>query len=101
MTTYCISSFEFEERIEWYRSRTWDAGNLDDPRCESRGAYKLHGSTFVKPHCVLPAAHQGDHLGPDGAAWRGQTQSIKVRVRIDGDDRPSKMLGELGEYEED
>lgn len=59
-----------KEQIERHRSRMWGVSNLDNPRCESRGAYKLHGSTFVKPHCVLPAGHQGDHLGQDGGAWR-------------------------------
>lgn len=78
MTTCCISSLDtqipqimtkqVQERIEWYRSRT--SNNLDDPRCESRGPYKLHGHTFIKPRCVLPAGHQGDHLGQDDAEWR-------------------------------
>lgn len=71
-----------KEQIERYRSRTWGAGNLDDPRCESRGAYKLHGSAFVKPHCVLPAAHQGDHLGQDGAAWRTPRLMTPTQLQI-------------------
>lgn len=64
-----ITKKQVEERIEWYRSRTLN--NLDDPRCESRGPYKLHGRTFIKPRCVLPVGHQGDHLAIDDSVWRG------------------------------
>lgn len=74
-----ITKEQVAERIEWYRSRTW---HLDDPRCESRGAYKLHGSTFAQPHCVLPAGHQGDHLGPDDATWPS-TETPRVSERLD------------------